>query len=65
MREIFTKSFWDGVKKTFHEAREGSPPADGASQTPAKGDQSGVDAARTASTVDRVHDPGQTDPPSG
>ena len=38
MKEVFTKSFWEGVKKTFDEAREGPPPANTASQTPAEGD---------------------------
>jgi hypothetical protein len=28
MKEVFTKTFWEGVKKTFDEAREGPPPAD-------------------------------------
>jgi len=27
MKEVFTKTFWEGVKKTFDEAREGPPPA--------------------------------------
>jgi len=26
MKEVFTKTFWEGVKKTFDEAREGPPP---------------------------------------
>ncbi len=34
MKEVFTKSFWEGVKKTFHEALEGPPSADNALQTP-------------------------------
>jgi hypothetical protein len=25
MKEVFTKSFWEGVKKTFDEARKGPP----------------------------------------
>lgn len=28
MKEVFTRNFWEGVKKTFDEAREGSPPAE-------------------------------------
>ena len=36
MKEVLTKSFWEGVKKTFHEALEGPPPADAVLQTPAK-----------------------------
>jgi hypothetical protein len=27
MKEVFTKTFWEGVKKTFDEAREDPPPA--------------------------------------
>jgi hypothetical protein len=38
MKEVFTKSFWQGVKKTYHDALEGPPPEDGASQAPAEGD---------------------------
>jgi hypothetical protein len=40
MKEVFTKSFWEGVKKTFHEAREGPPQADNVLQIPAEGDVS-------------------------
>ena len=28
MKEVFTKSFWEGVKKTFDEAHEGPPPVE-------------------------------------
>ena len=28
MKEVFTKSFWEGVKKTFDEARDGPSPVD-------------------------------------
>jgi hypothetical protein len=37
MKEVFTKSFWQGVKKTYYEALESPPPEDGASQAPAEG----------------------------
>jgi hypothetical protein len=37
MKEVFTKSFWQGVKKTYYEALEGPPREDGASQAPAEG----------------------------
>ena len=33
MKEVFTKRFWEGVKKTFDEARE-EPPAVPALPTP-------------------------------
>ena len=37
MKEVLTKSFWQGVKKTFEDALEGPPPEDKASQAPAAG----------------------------
>jgi hypothetical protein len=40
MKEVFTKSFWEGVKKTFDEAREGPPPANTVLPTKAEGDLS-------------------------
>ena len=36
MKEVLTKSFWRGVKKTFYEALEDSPPQESASQTAAE-----------------------------
>jgi len=27
MKELFTRNFWDGVKKTFDEAQKEPPPA--------------------------------------
>ena len=39
MKEVFTKSFWEGVKKTFDEAREDPPPANTPSQTLTERDQ--------------------------
>ena len=50
MKEVFTKSFWEGVKKTFHEALEGPPPADNALQTPAAGDRSVSSTSETPSS---------------
>jgi hypothetical protein len=47
MNEVFTKSFWQGVKKTFHEALEDSPSADKALQTPAEGDTSASSTSAT------------------
>jgi hypothetical protein len=32
MKEVLTKSFWQGVKKTFHDALKGPPAEDNASQ---------------------------------
>jgi len=34
MKEVLTKSFWQGVKKTFYEAMEPPPAKEDASQAP-------------------------------
>jgi len=34
MKELLSTKFWRGVKKTFDEAREGTPSTDSSSQTP-------------------------------
>jgi len=34
MKEVFTKSFWEGVKKTFDDALEGPQPADKLNDSP-------------------------------
>jgi hypothetical protein len=47
VNEVFTKSFWKGVKKTFDQAREDPPPAENAAQTPPEGDLS---ASKTSET---------------
>ena len=36
MKEVFTKSFWQGVKKTYDEALQGPPPEESVSKTPAE-----------------------------
>jgi hypothetical protein len=36
MKELLTKNFWQGVKKTFYKALEDPPPEDNASQAPAE-----------------------------
>lgn len=36
MKEVFTKSFWEGVKKIFNQALEDPPPTDKALETPAE-----------------------------
>jgi hypothetical protein len=36
MNEVLTKSFWQGVKKTFYTALEGPPREDHASHPPAE-----------------------------
>lgn len=52
MKELFTRSFWEGVKKTFDEAREGPPPpaADAASSSSQPPDKSDLPAASTRET---------------
>ena len=40
MKEVLTKNFWEGVKKTFLEALEDPPPTDTALQIPDGGDLS-------------------------
>jgi hypothetical protein len=40
MKELFTKTFWNDVKKTFEEAAEGPPSGANASETPAESDPS-------------------------
>ena len=35
MKELLTKNFWLGVKKTFHDALEGQPAEDHTLQPPA------------------------------
>jgi hypothetical protein len=36
MKEVLTKSFWQGVRKTYYEALEGPPPKGSASLAPAE-----------------------------
>jgi hypothetical protein len=55
MKEVFTKRFWQGVKKTFDEALEDPPPAENALEAPA-GD--GPGASSTSAT------PPSSSPPS-
>jgi hypothetical protein len=50
MKEVFTKSFWEGVKKTFHEALEGPLLADNALQTLVEGDLSASSTSETPSS---------------
>ena len=58
MKEILTKSFWQGVKKTFHEALEDSPPSTGkALETPAQ------DAPIASSTSDTSSSSATHSPP--
>jgi hypothetical protein len=50
MKEVFTKSFWQGVKKTFDEALEDPPPADNALQTPPAEEPSASSTSATPSS---------------
>jgi hypothetical protein len=63
MKEVLTKSFWQRVKKTFDEAREGPPLANTASQTPAEGDQRASSTPETPSSPSissELHSPGDS-----
>jgi hypothetical protein len=46
MKEVLTKSFWEGVRKTFDQALKG-PTTDEASQTQAEGDVSESSTSKT------------------
>ena len=50
MKEVFTKRFWQSVKKTYYEALESPPPKDDASQTPAEGNLSPSSTSETPSS---------------
>jgi len=50
MKEVFTKSFWQGVKKTYYEALESPPAEDGASQAPVDGNLTPPSASETPSS---------------
>jgi hypothetical protein len=47
MKEVFTKSFWQSVKKTFDDALEDPPAADNALKTPAEGERSASSTSDT------------------
>jgi len=49
MNEMLTKSFWQGVKKTFYQALEGPPPEDNALQAPAEGNPKAPSTSETPS----------------
>jgi hypothetical protein len=57
MKEVFTKSFWEGVKKTFNEAREGAALGDNAVHSP-----DGEPSLTTESPAARSVDPASTKP---
>jgi hypothetical protein len=50
MKEVFTKSFWQGVKKTFDEALEDPPPTDNALPTPPAEEPSASSTSATPSS---------------
>jgi hypothetical protein len=64
MKEVFTKTFWVAVKKTFDEAREGPLPAHTASQTPAEGAllaSSTLETPPSPAVSSERHSPGNPD----
>jgi hypothetical protein len=48
MKEVFSKRFWQGVKKTYSEALEGPPPEDGGPQAPAEGNLNSSSTSETS-----------------
>lgn len=62
MKEVFSKSFWEGVKKTFDEAREG-PPVDKVVKIPAEVDP--VDTSTPELSASRGADPASIEPAGG
>jgi hypothetical protein len=50
MKEVLTKSFWQGVKKTFDQALEDRPPTENALKTPAESDPSASSTSATPSS---------------
>jgi hypothetical protein len=50
MKEVLTKGFWRGVKKTFYEALEGPPPEDSASQSPPESNLNSSSKSETPSS---------------
>jgi hypothetical protein len=49
MKEVLTKSFWQGVKKTFYDALEGPLPEDTAAQAPAEANPNASSTSETPS----------------
>ena len=60
MKEVFTKSFWQGVNKTFHEALEDPSPTEKALETPAEGDPIASSTSETPSSSATPSVPGGT-----
>lgn len=58
MKEVFTKSFWEGVKKTFDGTREGLPPEDAVVRSPAEVDRG--DTSTSGSPATRGADPARS-----
>jgi hypothetical protein len=65
MKEVFTKSFWQRVNKTFHEALEDPPPADIVLPTPAEGDLSASSTSATPSSSAKPSSPSVPNGTSG
>ena len=51
MKEVLTKSFWLGVKKTFYEARDGPPPENSAAQAPVESKEKPASASEDPASV--------------
>ena len=53
MKEVLTKSFWEGVRKTFNEALEGPPTKASGLDVP---DEAGPNDASVPTTLATEHD---------
>ena len=53
MKEVLSRSFWQGVKKTFHEALEGRPLEGNAPKAPAEGQPNTSSGAEASSSPER------------
>ena len=56
MKEFFSKTFWQDVKKTFHEALAGPPLEDNATSAAAEGQLNASSGADASSSPQRSAD---------
>jgi hypothetical protein len=64
MKEVLTKKFWEEVKKTFDEAKEGQPGKSGDAQVPAEGQPNDVGQPSDAGQPNDLSPPNDVVPPS-
>jgi hypothetical protein len=56
MKELLSKSFWQGVKKTFHDSLEGRSLEENALKAPAEGQPNASSGAMASSSPERSAD---------